>query len=303
MHDVLVTSGDVPIAARDFGGDGPGMLLVHGAGGNLAHMTVLAHALGPTYRVVAVDLRGHGHSGDAPWEWGGVLADLDAVAADLRLGMPAVVGMSLGGMIATLWADTHPAGPGAVSLDGNPTPSRPDQLAGLDSATAERELGRLRAMFDEMAAMLAAPVTDDEITAARAGQRAMADRYGDDEHAWVEGFDRSLVTRDGETFLRPDPATTATVRIAMADLDLVPAYRTARCPLLVVLATEDLPEQQPFHELYAAHRRYITAQLATVANPNLHVVQLAGASHAMVAERPGAIADLIVEFLVTRQLD
>ena len=80
MHDVLVTSGDVPIAVRDFGGDGPGMLVLHGAGGNLAHMTRLARALSPTYRVIAVDLRGHGLSGDGRWNWTDVLADLDAVA-------------------------------------------------------------------------------------------------------------------------------------------------------------------------------------------------------------------------------
>lgn len=297
MHDVLVTSGDVPIAARDFGGDGPGMLVLHGAGGNLAHMTRLARALSPTYRVIAVDLRGHGLSGDGRWNWTDVLADLDAVVADLRLGAPAVVGMSLGGMVATLWADTHPGGPGAVSLDGSPTPSRPDQLAGLDAATAARELDRLRSMFDTMAAMLAAPIDEDQITAARAGQRAMADQYGDDEDAWVEGFDRSLVERGGETFLRPDPATTAELRRAMAELDLGPAYRALCCPLLVVLATEDMPEQEPFHQLYAAHRRFVATQLAAIDNDFLRVLPLARASHAMVAERPRELAELIVEFL------
>ena len=301
MHDVLVTSGNVPIAARDYGGDGSGIVLLHGAGGNLAHMTSLARALSPTYRVVAVDLRGHGRSGDGPWNWPDVLADLDAVVADLRLGAPSMVGMSLGGMIATMWADTHPDGPGAVSLDGNPTPSRPDQLAGLSPVVAGRELDRLRSMFDGMAAMLAAPISDDQITAARAGQRAMADQYGDDEQAWVEGFDRSLVERDGQTFLRPDPATTAALRRAMAELDLVPAYRALRCPLLVVLATEDMPEQEPFHELYAAHRRYVAAQLATVENRYLQVIPLARASHAMVAERPRELGELIVDFLTSRR--
>jgi pimeloyl-ACP methyl ester carboxylesterase len=297
MHDVLVTSGDVPIAARDFGGDGPGLLLLHGAGGNLAQMTRLARALSPTYRVIAVDLRGHGHSGDGRWNWPDVLADLDAVVADLRLGAPAVVGMSLGGMVATLWADTHPGGPGAVSLDGNPTPSRSDQLSGLDPATAARELERLMSLFDDMAAMLAEPIDEDQITAARGGQRAMADQYGDDEDAWIEGFDRSLVERAGKTFLRPDPATTAELRRAMAELDLGPAYRGLRCPLLVVLATEDMPEQEPFHALYAAHRRFVAAQLAAIDNDFLRVLPLARASHAMVAERPGELAELIVEFV------
>jgi hypothetical protein len=83
----------------------------------------------------------------------------------------------------------------------------------------------------------------------------------------------------------------------MAELDLGPAYRGLRCPLLVVLATEDMPEQEPFHALYAAHRRFVAAQLAAIDNDFLRVLPLARASHAMVAERPGELAELIVEFV------
>jgi len=297
-NDLLVTSGDVPIAVRDFGGTGPDVLLLHGAGGNLAHMTTLARALASGYRVIAVDLRGHGRSGDGPWQWDRVVADLDAVAADLRLGQTAVVGMSLGGMVAALWAATHPDGLGAISLDGNATPSRADQLDGLDTATATAELERLGELFDGLAATLAAPINDDDLTAARSGQRAMADQYADDEDAWVEGFDRGLVSRDGETFVRPDPATTNAIRLAMNNVDLVAAYRATRCPLLLALATEDMPEQAPFHELYAAYRRHVAEQLASVAgNPYVMVRWLDGASHAMVAEHPSEVAEMVATFL------
>jgi pimeloyl-ACP methyl ester carboxylesterase len=85
----------------------------------------------------------------------------------------------------------------------------------------------------------------------------------------------------------------------MAELDLGPAYRALRCPLLVVLATEDMPEQEPFHELYAAHRRFVATQLAAVDNDFLRLLPLARASHAMVAERPRELAELIVEFLAS----
>ncbi|APR84964.1 putative hydrolase [Minicystis rosea] len=89
------------------GGDGPPIVLVHGRGGAATSWGPLLPALARRGRVLAVDLPGFGASRGHRFDGGGVEAALDFFVAPLeawllseRIVAPAVVGHSLGGLVA-----------------------------------------------------------------------------------------------------------------------------------------------------------------------------------------------------------
>ncbi|GII64611.1 3-oxoadipate enol-lactonase [Sphaerisporangium krabiense] len=270
-HDVIISDHEIPLAVRDFGGDGEPVLLLHGLGGTLEAWDRLELQ---GRRAVAMDLRGHGLSGDGPWEWERVLDDVEAVVKHFGLDAPAVVGQSLGGMLAVLWARRHPECPAIVNLDGlRSAENDPGNYPGMDPAARDEELARLKAVFDAQAAAMGGPLP--------AEARGMFPA-------------RALVERDGETYARPGPELLEAVRYAPEFRDTIPLLRQVGCAALVVIPTRD-PAGFSGGELMAAFRRGIRRDLADVPS-NIRVEEL-DASHNMLAERPDAIAALVTEFL------
>lgn len=106
---VVVRDG-VRLACRDWGGPGQPIVLLHGLAGHAGEWDMLARRLSSRYRVVAIDQRGHGASECHPRDVSraAYVADVIAVADQLALRQPVLVGQSLGGHTAMLTAAAHP---------------------------------------------------------------------------------------------------------------------------------------------------------------------------------------------------
>ncbi|MFF0595981.1 alpha/beta fold hydrolase [Streptomyces antibioticus] len=93
----------------DFGGPGRPLLALHGHFGEGRTFTRLARELGDSWRVIALDQRGHGHS-DRPADFSraGYVEDAAAVLDHLGIGGAVVLGHSLGGVNAYQLAARFP---------------------------------------------------------------------------------------------------------------------------------------------------------------------------------------------------
>ncbi len=102
---------DIDLHLLDWGGEGVPLLLLHGFGNESHIWDDFAPAVAPYYHTLAMDHRGHG---DSEWDPKAryahehMVADVEALTEALGIDRLVVIGHSLGGRIATLFADRNP---------------------------------------------------------------------------------------------------------------------------------------------------------------------------------------------------
>lgn len=214
--------------AVEIDGEGPAVLFVHGLGGTSNFFQIQADALAADHRVIRVDSAGAGRSGLAD----GISIeshadDLAAVLDALDVASAAVVGHSMGTLVARALAARHPGRVSALALLG----------AVAEPAEAGRQAQRDRAAV--LRAQGTAPVAPGVV----ANALSEATRRDRPE---VAAFVRELVMRqDPEGYARNCEALAAATDPGPVD----PAL-----PLLLVTGDEDrVGPPAVSHDLAAAH--------------------------------------------------
>lgn len=104
--------------------EGTPMLLLHGFSNEARIWDDFVPTVAPYYRVLALDLRGHGDSGwhpEAAYDYDDHVADLEQVLAHLGTPRVVLVAHSLGGRVSMLFAGRHPERvAGLVIVDSAP---------------------------------------------------------------------------------------------------------------------------------------------------------------------------------------
>jgi pimeloyl-ACP methyl ester carboxylesterase len=290
------------LAVRDYGGEGSPIILLHGAGRTLLDCDPMARLLTARHRVVALDLRCHGLSGDATWDWDEVCKDVLYVADQLALQTPAIVGHSLGGMVAAKCGRAPARITAAVNIDGHGT-GKPEQYVGLSPEAVAEGRAQLKAMVD--ATLTAAPMSVAQADAGRQQSLTTARELGLSEQLAEESWQRSTrATADG-VVTRPDGVYLQQLMAALEDLDLFADYRDCAVPLLIFNATEPMPHGSPewAMTLMAAFRAGLRLDLATLERESRHVSAVEiPTTHALILTDTADVAKHVLDFLAAPTL-
>ena len=258
--DIKVPSGIMLSCAQQGDPHAPAVLLLHGYSDSWRSYGPLMAALSPSYRAIAVSLRGHGdsHRPETGYSIDDMAGDLPAVMDRFGIASAAVVGHSMGSMVAARLAIDHPERVRALVLIGALT-----TLKG--NAAVETELR-------EAVAAMTDPVARDFV---RAFQESTLARPVPAE------FLASVVAES----LKLPVRVWRQALDAMLDTDLGPELQRIAAPTLILWGDED----------GICERKSQTNMAKTIPAAQLSV--LAGAGHAPHWEDPRGIATVIMSFI------
>jgi pimeloyl-ACP methyl ester carboxylesterase len=273
--DRAVPGDGITLHARDWGGRGPAVVLLHGLASNARIWDGVARRLvGADLRVVALDQRGHGASEqpDSGYDFATVGRDLKAALAAVGIDRPVLAGHSWGANVALQYAADHPGAVSGLALvDGG--------LVGVaEWAGATRELARERLAPPRFAV----PLSDWLARAARFVPP------GTGGGAWVRDYLRAGVEVDDAGVARARFRFDNHLQVIDALYDQRPPalYPLVRCPVLLCPAGDD--------ELVGTRRGAVDRALDLLAVAN--ATWFEDAMHDIPLQRPAELAAELARF-------
>jgi len=240
-------------------GEGPTVCLLHPVGLDSGCWGAQVAPLAPRFRVLRVDLRGHGRSDtpSPPYSLSDFGADIHTLLRQLRVAPAHVVGLSLGGMVAQVLALEHPEDVRSLVLaDTNSTLGPEARRAMAERGEAARRGGMASILDSTLSRWFTPGFMESEIVA-ETRKRLLADN--------VEGW--------------------AAAWRAISELDTEPRLGEIRVPTLVIIGENDL-------SVPVSRARAMADRIPGAA---FHVVP--GAPHMAPLERPDLFNPPLLAFL------
>ena len=283
MSDHLVTAHDgIDLAVRDYGGEGPDVLFVHGAQRTLEDWTlVLQHLSG--IRAVAFDLRMHGRSGvPAATTLNDFVRDIDTVAREVGLSRPLVIGHSFGGVLALQDVSAHPDRAGVVDIDGFDFRQR-ELYDRIDAAEVDRFLDGFRFESGDDNG------DDSWLEHQHEMMRGLNAAWQVPDDVATATFERIFV-REGSGWVRRPPNTFFDLVNAPDGIgDPLGPLRETQAPTVFVVCRP--PGESG---MFAEGRKGLERHVRTIASERPHIrLETIDATHGVIFERPDAIAAII----------
>jgi pimeloyl-ACP methyl ester carboxylesterase len=275
--DRTVPGDGVRLHARDWGGDGQAVVLLHGLASNSRIWDGVAPLLATAgLRTVALDQRGHGESEqpDHGYDFATVGRDLEAAVAALGLARPLLVGHSWGGNVALQYAadSDDRAVAGLALVDG-----------GFIEVAAWPGMTREKAREQLAPPRFAVPL---DAWLEQAGRWMPPGVRSDD--GWVREFLRAGVEVDAHGIARARFHFDNHMQVVDALYEQRPSaiYARVACPVLLLPAASD----------EFAALKHPAVDLAAERLPDARVVWFEDTMHDIPLQRPEALAAELARF-------
>lgn len=277
--DANLPGRDIALRFRDWSGDGPPIVLLHGLASSLRIWDFVAPILAERFHVVAIDQRGHGLSTkpDDGYGFEEVGADLEAFVVMLGLDKPVVVGHSWGGSVAVRFGADYPElTRGLVLVDGGFMERSKD----VTWEQAEREMR---------------PPDIDGTPVERFKQ--FMRQWPNLRDLWTDELGEMALynfeVRDQKIYRRLSIPNHMKIARAIFDQRASELLPQVTCPVLIIPALREAGSEDE-RRWQAYRERGITA--IKQARPNVEVHPMLDSIHDVPIQRPQELADAIAEF-------